>query len=216
MKPRWSPRVPRQRLRRLYDGLAAGRAAEELIDDVGITLYLRCKSILTVRDIFEEKRLPCPACGLLVSLADKDWAWDRGESTLHCDACGWSMAWADYWATFRHQELGPGGAADIFEEYVRSWEAAQSEREKVLVIDRVIHRWHWETLLPRPSFGLGRPTGINLIEGNRKDVIAFLDSLTYGADSPDETKATRDAWRQRWQEVKERQAAGRAPRSKPG
>jgi len=177
-----------------------------LIDDVGIGLYLRCKSILTVHEIRSHRRLPCPSCGQMIALTGSDWSPDGDESTLRCERCLWTMQWTDYWLTFRHQELGPGGAADIFEQYVTEWEAAATERDKILAIDRVIHRWHWETRGARPSFGLGRPTGVNLIEGSRKDVIAFLDTLSYGASSPEETGATRDAWREHWQEVKDKQA----------
>src|SRR5919199_370147 len=41
----------------------------------------------------------------------------------------------------------------------------------------------WETHRERPKFGLGRPTGVNLIEGNRRQVLALLDELTYGTES---------------------------------
>lgn len=206
VKPRWAPRVPRHRIRQLYESLAHGLVDAELIDDVGIGLYLRCRSILTVHHIWHDHRLPCPSCGQMIALTGADWSSDHDESTLRCERCFWTMKWTDYWLTFRHQELGPGGAADIFEGYVKEWEAAATERDKILAIDRVIHKWHWETREERPSFGLGRPTGVNLIEGNRKDVVAFLDNLSYGASSPEETTATRDAWRERWQEVKDKQA----------
>lgn len=210
VRPRWGPRVPQHRIRRLYESLARGIVDEALVDDVGIGLFLRCKSILTVHDIRLNHRLPCPSCGQVIALDGTEWSRDSDESTLRCDRCLWTMKWADYWVTFRHQELGPGGAVDIFEEYVKEWEAATTERDKILAIDRVIHRWHWETTQERPSFGLGRPTGVNLIEGSRKGVIAFLDNLSYSTSSPEETKAMRDAWRGRWQEVKERQALSRA------
>ena len=83
-----------------------------------------------------------------------------------------------YWATFRHQELGAGGARDYFAEFVEKWDRARTPRERLLLIDRLIHMWHWEEANKPPKFGLGRPPGVNLIEGNRKDVIAFLDGLT--------------------------------------
>lgn len=212
VKPRWAPRVPMDRIRRLYESVARGLVDDDLLADVGFRLYLRCKSILVVRDIYERRRLPCPACGQTVRLGDASQTWDEGEQWLRCEICQWGLPWRDYWLTFRHQELGPGGATDIFEEYVRSWEAARTEREKVLAIDRVIHQWHWATTARGASLGLGRPTGVNLIEGNRRDVIAFLDRLSYGEGSPDEIEATRAEWQAGWQEVKERQAQWRAKR----
>jgi hypothetical protein len=91
--------------------------------------------------------------------------------------------WEDYARTYRSQELGAGGAADLFRAFVAAWEQARGAREKMVAIDQLIHRWHWETAAERPGFGLGRPTGLNLIEGNRQQVLGLLDSLTYGASS---------------------------------
>jgi hypothetical protein len=53
---------------------------------------------------------------------------------------------------------------------------------------------------------------VNLIEGNRKQVIAFLDELSAGPNGLQEARVTLDAWRAHWQEVKERQATWRAQR----
>src|SRR4051794_20179480 len=72
-----------------------------------------------------------------------------------------------------------------------------------------IHRWHWEAARQRPKFGLGRPTGLNLIEGNKQQVLALLDRLTYGEGSSVGTQ-TNAAWRTHWQEMQERQAASYA------
>jgi hypothetical protein len=216
VKPRWAPRVPMDRIRRLYESVARGLVDDDLLGDVGFRIYLRCKSILVVRDIYERRCLACPACGQTICLGPASQVLEGGTQRLRCESCQWEMPWRDYWLTFRHQELGPGGATDIFEEYVGSWEAARTEREKVLAIDRVIHQWHWATKVERPSFGLGRPTAVNLIEGNRRDVIAFLDRLSYGECSPDEIVAQREAWQAGWQEVKERQAQWRAKRDAKG
>jgi predicted RNA-binding Zn-ribbon protein involved in translation (DUF1610 family) len=206
IKPRWGPRVPQHKLRLLYEQMASGRVDDELLDDVGITLYARCKSILTIGDIHEHKRLPCPQCGRPIALDSARFSLERVEYLLECPACGWSLPWRDYWATFRHQELGPGGDRDIFEGFTQTWEAARTSQAKILAVDRIIHQWHWETAVERPGFGLGRPTGVNLIEGNRKDVIAFLDRLTYGVNTPPEVAEARDAWRAGLGEVRARQA----------
>ncbi len=52
-------------------------------------------------------------------------------------------------------------------------------------------------------------TGVNLIEGSRKDVLHFLDTLTYGDASTGGIDATKAAWREHWREVRERQGAVR-------
>lgn len=45
---RWAPRVPKWKVRRLYDQACRGIWDEELTDDVGMTLYLRCADILKI------------------------------------------------------------------------------------------------------------------------------------------------------------------------
>jgi hypothetical protein len=204
--------VPQAKLRRLYERIATGLVDAELLDDVGYRLYARCQSILVVDGLRKRRELPCPACGSIVSLGD-DWTGTDPEKVIHCQTCGWSLRWGDYWGTFRHQELGPGGATDIFEDFLNDWSEARTERAKILAIDRVIHRWHWETAEVLPAFGLGRPSGVNLIEGNRHDVIAFLDQLTYGDSTPPEVRAFRDTWRAGLESVRERAERAKRPRS---
>lgn len=46
--------------------------------------------------------------------------------------------------------------------------------------------------------------GFSLIEGNRKVVIAFLDTLSYGRSTPPEVLVARDAWRTQKEEVEAR------------
>jgi hypothetical protein len=214
VRPRWGPRVPQYKLRLLYEQLASGRADDELLNDVGFTLYVRCKSILTIGSIHADYRLPCPQCGHWVALDPSRFEMENVDYWVECQDCDWSLPWGDYWATFRHQELGPGGDRELFAGFVRSWEAARAAAEKIIAVDRIIHQWHWEETAERPSFGLGRPTGVNLIEGNRKDVIAFLDRLTYGVNTPWEVAAARDAWRHGLAEIRERQEQWREGRER--
>lgn len=200
---RWTPRLNPQQLRRLYERDAQGLLDDDLLDEVGYALYSRCQSILHVTDAMNG-RVHCPECDTIIPHQGGDPA-----ALVRCPACGWSTPWEAYAATYRTQELGAGGAAPFFREFIAQWERARTVRDKMLAVDRLIHRWHWETAAERPSFGLGRPTGVNLIEGNRKQVLALLDSLTYGAGSSADP-ATRERWRQAWQEVRERQTAGRS------
>ena len=54
---RWGRRVPKWKIRRLYELDARGIVDEELIDDVGVTVFERCRSILTMREDTEQNRL---------------------------------------------------------------------------------------------------------------------------------------------------------------
>jgi len=94
---------------------------------------------------------------------------------------------------------GPEYAAEpylpprLFREYVAAYPAARTAREKMLLIDRLLHGFHWYYKDNSPT----RPVAVNLIEGRLGDVIAFLDSLTYGEHSTPGTKENCDVWNER-------------------
>jgi hypothetical protein len=193
IRPHWAPRVPPKLIRRLYEDDAAGLLDEQLLDDVGIRLYLRCQSIIAVHDVIHHGQVSCPQCGGTIP---RDRERNDVEYLLQCTACAWELPWRVYWATFRHNEL----AYDVFvSDYMTDWEKARTPQDKMLAIDRVIHRWHNDTKQKRERFGLGRPAGVNLIEGSRQQVIEFLDSLTaFG-----ELKSSfGSSWRSRLAEVR--------------
>jgi len=58
----WPPRVTKERLWRLYASEAAGLLEEELLDEVGVTLYLRCQTILDVYSALHRGMVRCPRC----------------------------------------------------------------------------------------------------------------------------------------------------------
>ncbi len=60
-EPRWPPRVKKSALRRLYESEAAGLMDEELLEDVGITLWMRCRAILDVARAVAGQVI-CPHC----------------------------------------------------------------------------------------------------------------------------------------------------------
>jgi hypothetical protein len=163
--------VPRATIQRLYAGEAAGLIDDELLDDVGTRLYLRCQTILAVRRIQLDRLAYCPDCDeFFPRIAGQP------DSIIECPVCGRRATWAQYWSTFRHKEIA--GPPDLLDEFMTSWRRARSSSDKMLAIDRAIHRWHHENTAGKP---LGRPFGVNLIEGSRKQVIEFLDTLTYGS-----------------------------------
>ncbi|MEO7001550.1 MAG: hypothetical protein ABI068_07090 [Ktedonobacterales bacterium] len=192
---RWSPRVQPAKLRKLYQRDALGIPDKDLIDDVGFTLYARCQSILTVTEA-ASGRVHCPGCEQLIL---RQGARDDGDDLLHCDACGWEMPWEQYHRSWQHQELCGGGAVDAFSSFVKHWPRAHTPQQKMLLIDELIHVWHWQT---REDHLLGRPSGVNLIEGSRRQALALLDELTYGPGSDAQLLETRQAWQEMWWQVK--------------
>ena len=46
---RWTPRATKRQIRRLYESDARGLLDENLLDEVGVQLCLRCENIMTVK-----------------------------------------------------------------------------------------------------------------------------------------------------------------------
>lgn len=168
-KPEWSPRVTREKIRRLYQNDVSCIADEELLDDVGTALYCRCESILDASDAALGK-IHCPSCANIIVRSSTH----KHEQIL-CAKCGWTIRWIDYQKIYQHKDLWGGGFADSMREFRERWEANPSSREKMLLIDRLIHVWHWQF---SKLHGASRPAAPTFIEGSRKEVIKFLDQLS--------------------------------------
>ncbi len=193
--PRWAPKVSTAKIQRLYLSDANGMVDEELIDEVGWALWSRCESILTVTSAFYG-RVICPACAVVIEHPSASAAarehrmpW-HDEDILECGSCGWQLPWTAYHQTFRGRQLFVAGeAVDIFEAYHKAFPRASTPNAKMLLIDQLIHAFHIG------QTELGRPVGANLIEGSMKNVIHFLDRLSYGPESATGIGNSRDTWR---------------------
>lgn len=172
---RWAPRVPMEWIDKLYKLDALGIEDTELVQKVGYRLYDRCRDCIAVSDAGQGK-VACPICGTRAEVTG-----DRELRTVRCLSCGWSSDWLSFSRSWQHMELSSGGMRPFFEDFIASWRRARTYREKMLAINDVIHRWHWENVRAERG-GVGRPGGVNLIEGSRRQVIEFLDRLTSGPD----------------------------------
>ena len=163
-RPTWAPRVPKALIRRFYETDARGIYDEELIDEVGYALLARCESFITA-NLARAGELPCPECDRPV----------KRQEILRCE-CGWELPWADYFKTIQHKQLsGAEPVLEQFRDFVAAFPAARTPQEKVLLIDRLIHGFHWYA----QKQCVTRPVAINLIEGRLRDVVVFLDEITY-------------------------------------
>jgi hypothetical protein len=190
---RWAPRVPKRKIRRLYEWESKGILDEELIEDVGFTLLLRCQSILTIRDA-REGRVRCPRCEREGATTIVPRPADRGpEARMECSTCRWAITWGAYHKTYQHKQLHSGGAVAAFETYVKAFGKARTPKAKILAIDRLIHEFHY-SLRTDPETPT-RAAAVNLIEGKLTDVVRFLDELTYGEAATAELESRRREWR---------------------
>lgn len=204
-KPRWAPKVPQRNVRALYEYAAHGTVDPTLLDDVGIALELRCRSMLVVADVMLRGRVPCPRCGRVTTHDPRAFA--DPALLLTCPDCSWHLTWGEYHQSFRHHELFGADGIPFVAQYAADWPAARTARDKLLLIDRLLHLWHWEEV--RHERSVGRPSGVNLIEGGRRGVLAFLDALTYGEHTPPELRERQASWRAHWDEVKATQRRAR-------
>ncbi|KKM86778.1 hypothetical protein LCGC14_1275560 [marine sediment metagenome] len=182
--PTWAPRVRQRDIRRFYETDAKGIYDDEVIDELGYALLARCESFVTANRA-RGGEAPCPKCTQPVRHTA------GREEVLRCP-CGWELPWAEYFRSIQHTQLsGAEPVLEQFRDFVNAFPAARTAREKVLLIDRLIHGFHWYYKTAR---GPTRPVAINLIQGRLGDVVAFLEALSYGPKSTPGTKDNLAEW----------------------
>jgi hypothetical protein len=182
---RWAPRVPQALIRRLYQTEGAGRLDEDLLEQVGIALFARCESIVKATEA-HRGRVGCPSCATSVVDEGRERFRDK-EKLLTCPACGWSTTWGVVLKSLQGKELVGGAAEPFFRTYVERYPRARSPREKVLLIDSLLHEFHSSI-----RFGDVRPAAVNVIEGKMRSVMALLDELAGFTSTPGQ-----ESWRER-------------------
>ena len=181
-RPTWAGRVPRRKIAELYKKDALGIRDEDLIDEVGIGLLVRIREIFRARDA-NSGLARCPICRRGIA-HDFDKAF-----LLRCESCNWELTWAEYQESFRGKHLIAAGMTAFLKEYLEKYRVAKSPQQKMILIDTLIHRYHWEL-----EGGLTGPGARDLIGGKPKEVIDFLNQLSYGTKSNPEILATRQEW----------------------
>ncbi len=183
-RPVWAPRVAQQKIRALYENDARGIYDGELIDDIAYTLYARCRSFIAANEAVGGSA-PCPRC-------DNRIPHDGDKGTLLvCKRCGWRLTWGEYFETIQRRQLsGAEPVLRLFRDFVQAFPAATTMRKKMLLIDRLIHGFHWYAKLDCPT----RPVAVNLIEGRLREVIVLLDDLSYSDASTPGTREKRAEW----------------------
>ena len=190
----WSPRVPKAKIRQLYQSDARGTLDLDLLEEVGFTLLQRCQDILTIHQA-KKGVVKCPRCdrqnqNTLIQRHFKP-ASDPRHEPIRCPSCGWQITWGEYSLSFKRRQLNPGGAVEVFQNYVQDYQAAVNASQKMLAVDRLIHEFHRSLIHPT-----GRPVCVNLIQGSLSDIVPFLDHLSYAGHLPARLQQQRQAWRE--------------------
>ena len=192
----WAPRVSMHKIRALYLSNAQGIYDDELIDEVGIELYLRCESILEYTEA-HEGRVKCKRCAEsgITTMIDRE----TKESTewLRCPICSWQIQWRVYVreAKKTRGQLTAGRAGSAFEEYASNYPRCRSARDKMLAIDRLIHQFHRAMRGEGKEPQAERTACVNLLEGSTTQILDLLDGLAYDKNTTSGLLATRYWWR---------------------
>lgn len=167
----WSPKIRQAKVWQLYQNDARGTVDEILVEDVGLGLFHRCRSIWLVT----RREVECPRCEAVFSLCEPgSWKMLPGLQTCPTPGCGWETTaeqWHDSW---KHRELLGTAAMEAVEAYLHDYPLARTVQERMVCIDQLIHSFHISLRTGKPS----RSFANNLIEGSHDQVIEFLDRLS--------------------------------------
>jgi hypothetical protein len=181
-KIRWAPKVPKERVSRLYRDEARGLPDPMVVEEVGGRLFERCQSVLMVSDA---NGVLCPMCQTALTPQGNRWT----QSDTPTCRCGWSCTFAEWSLSWRHRELNGANAVDAFRAYVQSWPTARTIRRQMVLIDQLIHAFHYG-LRQDP----GRPAANNLIEGSVAQVVQLLDEIGGTTFGLSELRAEHASW----------------------
>jgi hypothetical protein len=187
---KWARRLKQETIRRLYTLDAKGIVNEDLINEVGYAMLGRCESIRTATRA-HVGRATCPRCKAMIGRAEPDWTEWRKDEPMVC-GCGWSTTWGEYQATYKRKQLVGGNAYPAFRAFIDDWPRVRLPRDKMMLIDRLIHACHVDALER-----WARPAACNLIEGTMTELIPFLDELAYGPQSSPGVREQRKTWDER-------------------
>ena len=197
LRIKWSQRLPLNKLRQLYLSQASGLLDKELLEDVAVTLYLRCKDIIAV-DKSRHGEVRCPFC-YENKLEEVYIQVNRGEygeklDKLQCGECSNEFSYAEYARCTKNKQLNMGGAGDAFKRFINEYEKPALPEKRMLQVDRLIHEFHY-SLKAKPRQPT-RSVGPNLLNTNLTAVMKFLNELSgIIGDDPD-LKTNADKWQQ--------------------
>jgi len=186
----WAERVSPHKIRRLYESDARGMLDEDLLDEVGYGIYVCCQQTLDLGEA-TRGRVKCRGCGSIIVRRLVNGQFDDSEM-LRCNACSWEVACGDYHKSLlRKTPAPPYEPAVVFETFVKGWTLARSPRDKLLLIDSLIHEWHIHYR------AVGWPIGTSVVKATAEQMVQLLEGLAYGFDSTEGLEQTRKVWRSR-------------------
>lgn len=179
----WAPKIRQAKILQLYKNDTLGAVDEILVEDVGLGLLDRCRSIWLVT----RREVECPRCGATFTLCEPgSWKTLPGIQRCPTPGCGWETTAEAWHASWKHRELLGTAAMQAIETYLHDYPRARTTQERMVCIDQLIHSFHTSRRTGKST----RSFANNLIEGSHDQVVEFLDRLSAKPDG-----VNKDEWR---------------------
>jgi hypothetical protein len=167
----WAPKIRQAKIWQVYQNDALGAVDEVLLEDVGLVLFQRCRSIWLVT----RREVECPRCGTDFKLSESGpWRLLPGAQACPTPGCGWQTTAEEWHASWRHRDLLGAAAMPAIQTYLHDYPLACKMEERMLCLDQLIHAFH----ISLRTGKAGRSFANNLIEGSHDQVVEFLDRLS--------------------------------------
>jgi hypothetical protein len=193
-KIRWAPKVRTELLVRVYQQNARGLLDGDLVDEVGWRLWERLADVVRVTT----GRVRCPVCGADFQVRRKG---GRLDELRVCPGCAWSTSAVQWHRSWEHRDLN--GNCPDFEAFVSAYPRAKTSRDRMILIDGVVHALHLSAKGEVSNFAAR-----NFIEGSRPKIVALLEELAQGDGS-----AIAEGARRRWDEARQAYRGARPARA---
>lgn len=163
----WPAKLDISKLNRLYMQDAKGIQDEILADEIGLTIYLRCKYGKEDMERMNKYIIRCHGCGAEL----------YGDSDFRQCSCGRQYSYKEYRRSYRRNNMPTGAAAKTFIAFMQNWGRAKTYQEKIVLIDTMLHQFH----LSLVSGAVHRPVAMNFIDGSRSSVEQIISKLAINA-----------------------------------
>ena len=179
----WAGKVGRRDIQRLYESDARGLLDEELLEKVMYTMHARVCDMFEVREAQQTGRVKCRSCG--VPIPQPYWMGGRNRHIpMKCAQCGWETTCGEFFKSYTGQDMLPGSRKELFQDFLERFPSAHTPREKMLLLDWLIHEFHVQAGVS------SRLVAMNVIQGSRDQLIELLSTLASG----EAAQATKQAW----------------------
>ncbi len=179
----WAGKVGRRDIQRLYESDAKGLLDEELLEKVMYTIHARVCDMFEVREAQQTGRVKCRSCGAPIPQP----YWMGGvnrKNLLHCEKCGWQTTCGEFFKSYTGKDMLPGSRKELFQDFLERFPSARTPREKMLLLDWLIHEFHVQAGVS------SRLVAMNVIQGSRDQLIELISALASGEAG----QAAKETW----------------------